>query len=532
MLKVETKKELILDLEKRVNDKILERTNYELLKKLIEKADTLDEAINIKILGTHYKKTGFHFDPRLEKLSDTIKYFSKNNKLSFITDLNKLHHKLIIGDNYPALLNLLVEYKGAIDIIYIDPPYGKDNMGEFADTNYENAITRDNLLSMLKYRLILAKQLLSEEGIIFCSIDDRNQAYVKCLFDDIFEEKNFIASVPRKTGAGNAAARNDAKLRKPFDYLLIYKKSNTVLKKKIVGRKEYKYEDSLGRYDLAQFQATGSDSTRSDRPNLYYPVYLSSDGKLYTEPQPDTIKTILPKKVHGEDGRWMWKKEKFNQDANLYIEYNDGFLYRKIYYDENEDQNVYQVEEAWLADGKYRNSEGTTQLTEIMNSEKVLFNNPKPVDLMKWCINLHPNKNAVVLDFFAGSGSTGQSVLELNREDNGKRQFILCTSDEVTDTTPNGIPYDVTVKRLKRIMTGKCYDNTSNFEWLKKNEPYGDNLDVLEIKDVANFEVTPGKTPFDVIDETLYGVDKFKTIQEKINWVCNNFEKNQKEVEA
>ena len=228
----------------------------------------------------------------------------------------------------------------------------------------------------------------------------------------------------------------------------------------------------------------------------------------------------------------MWKKEKFNQDANLYIEYNDGFLYRKIYYDENEDQNVYQVEEAWLADGKYRNSEGTTQLTEIMNSEKVLFNNPKPVDLMKWCINLHPNKNAVVLDFFAGSGSTGQSVLELNREDNGKRQFILCTSDEVTDTTPNGIPYDVTVKRLKRIMTGKCYDNTSNFEWLKKNEPYGDNLDVLEIKDVANFEVTPGKTPFDVIDETLYGVDKFKTIQEKINWVCNNFEKNQKEVEA
>lgn len=527
-----SKEDLISEIEKRVEDKIIEKSNADLLIKLINNSDSLSEAISIAQLGTTYKRTGFHFDKRLEKMDNTIKYFKKNNDLSFINDESKLTHKLIIGDNYDALLNLLVEYRNKIDVIYIDPPYGKDSMGEFAETNYNNAITRDNLLSMLYPRLQLAKRILNVDGIIFCSIDDRNHAYVKCLFDEIFGENNYIASVPRKTGAGNAAARNDAKLRKPFDYLVIYKNMDTILKKKIVGEKEYKYEDSLGNYKLDQFQASGSDSTRSARPNLYYPVYLSSDGKLYTKKQQDTIKTILPKKVHGEDGRWMWNIEKFEKDANDYIYCDGEFLYRKTYYDENRDQNVYQVEEAWLADSKYRNSVGTTQLNEIMNSEKVLFNNPKPVDLMKWCINLHPNKNAIILDFFAGSGSTGQAVMDLNAEDNGNRKFILCTNNEITDSNPNGIAYDVTSKRLKRIMSGECYDGNKDFKWIENNEPYKDNLDVYDIEKVANFESTENKTPFDVIDETLYGLDKFNSIKDKIEWVCNNFEHTQKNIES
>lgn len=114
MLKETSKQELIGDLQRRVQDKILEPTNFELLKKLIEKADTLDEAIMIAELGTTYKRTGFHFDKRLEKMSSTIKYFKKNTQLSFTTDEKKMHHKLIIGDNYPALLNLLIEYKGLL----------------------------------------------------------------------------------------------------------------------------------------------------------------------------------------------------------------------------------------------------------------------------------------------------------------------------------------------------------------------------------------------------------------------------------
>ena len=140
------------------------------------------------------------------------------------------------------------------------------------------------------------------------------------------------------------------------------------------------------------------------------------------------------------------------------------------------------------------------------------------------------NENAKILDFFAGSGTTGQAVLELNKEDGGQRQFILATSNEKTDTTPNGVISDVTSKRLKRVMTGECYDGTNNFKWLESNKPYGDNLDVYDIVEVANFEQTKDKTPFDVIDESLYGQEKL-SVNDKVKWVCENFDGTQKGVE-
>jgi adenine-specific DNA-methyltransferase len=98
-------------------------------------------------------------------------------------------------NNYQALKNLLITHRNKIDVIYIDPPYGCNDMGEFAQTNYVNNITRDNLLSMLEPRLRLARDLLNDSGVIFCSIDDKNQAYIKCLFDDVFGENNFIANL-------------------------------------------------------------------------------------------------------------------------------------------------------------------------------------------------------------------------------------------------------------------------------------------------------------------------------------------------
>jgi len=159
-------------------------------------------------------------------------------------------------------------------------------------------------------------------------------------------------------------------------------------------------------------------------------------------------------------------------------------------------------------------------------------NGKKPIRLIEQLIKWNNENNAIILDFFAGSGTTGHAVLELNKQDGGQRQFILCTNNETTDTTPNGIAIDVTTKRLKRVMTGKCYDDTSDFQWNKKNEPLGDNLDVYDIYKVENFESIEGKTPFDVIDETLYGQEKFKTVREKVEWVCDNFEGTQKIIES
>ena len=165
---------------------------------------------------------------------------------------------------------------------------------------------------------------------------------------------------------------------------------------------------------------------------------------------------------------------------------------------------------------------GTENLKDILGENKLDF--AKPVYLIDDIIKLHPNKNAIVLDFFAGSGTTGQAVLQANREDEGTRQFILCTSNEITQKTPNGVVLDVTSKRLKRVMTGSCYDGSTNFKWLEKNKPFGGSLDVFEIGEVANFAREKGKTPFDLIDETLYGKDKFSSAQDKIKWVCENFE--------
>ena len=172
------KEDMLAEIDQRVDDKVLEPSNAALLRKLIIQADDDDEAIKIMSLGTTYKKTGLHYEKRLEKMDSSIRYFKKNKELSFTTDDKRPTHKLIIGDNYEALLNLLIQYKKGIDVIYIDPPYGKDNLGDFAKMNYTNGITRDNLLSMLYPRLMIAKQLLSGEGVIYCSVDDKNQAYI------------------------------------------------------------------------------------------------------------------------------------------------------------------------------------------------------------------------------------------------------------------------------------------------------------------------------------------------------------------
>ena len=173
------------------------------------------------------------------------------------------------------------------------------------------------------------------------------------------------------------------------------------------------------------------------------------------------------------------------------------------------------------------NEDGTEILMNIFGS--VAFDNPKPVGMINLLLKAttYEKQDAVVLDFFGGSATTGHAVLERNKEDGGNRTFILCQINEANEKNPNGIAYDVTSKRLKRIMTGECYDGNNDFKWIKENEPYGGKLEVYEIAEVENTCDKKGETPFEVIDETLYGKEKFSTMRDKIEWVCNNFEQTQ-----
>ncbi len=537
------KQELFGELDRRVEDKIIERSNADLIKKLIDNADSLTEAITIAELGTTYKRTGLHFDKRLEKSENTIKYFKKNEELSFANTDNKTPNKLIIGDNYDSLLNLLIQYRGLIDVIYIDPPYGKDNMGEFAKTNYENALTRDNLLSMMYPRLLLAKELLSSDGVVFCSIDDRNQAYIKCLFDEVFGESSFLFCIPRITKKGGKTTNT---IQKNNDYVLAYTFSRDIIFNQLEKDMssfdlEDQYVEERGKHKITQ---TLDYNSLSYSPSLDYP--LEFNGKTY---YPGGDKEAWEERQRGNyrhfDWAWRWSKSavEWGIEQDVIVLKGDR-IYTKTYAKcrKKTGLNEFEYVEATkpyttlsFVDNEYSNDNGKKELNKIFVEGEKLFKNPKPSVLIAELINMVcPKKDAIILDFFAGSGSTGQAVLELNKADGelGLRQFILCQINEKTDENPNGIAYDVTSKRLKRTMTGECYDGTKDFKWLEENDAFGGSLDVYEIKTISNSDNTSGATPFDVIDETLYGKEKFSTLREKIEWVCRNFDGTQKTIES
>ncbi len=512
----ERKQNLLDEIEQRVNDKILEPSNAELLKKLIIRADSDNEAVNIATLGTLYGRTGFHFQPRLENKDDTIRYFKKNDKLSFKTDDSGITHKLIIGDNYDALQNLLIQYRGQIDVIYIDPPYAKDSMGEFAKTNYQNALTRDNLLSMLYARLTLAKQLMSDKGVIFCSIDDRNQAYVKCLFDEIFGEKCCVCNFMWKKTDTPPSLSN--KVRKKLEYVLCYTK----------------YYSSSRKF--AQGYIDGGDAPLLNAGNplgqLEFPigsVHFNLPDGVYQDEAGRSIKLLADVSVKDGVNETPLLAEahfKWGQD-NLKQEVDNGtyFLIKSnkfsIRYQKDGDTTK---KPSNIIDGDVSVGTNETANTEL---EKLGFSGQfdyaKPVSLIEFLAKMGfwEQDEIKVLDFFAGSGTTGHAVLNMNK-DGGKREFILCQLNEITDTTPNGIAYDVTAKRLKRIMTGSCYDGTT-FPWNNENTPYGGNLDVYDIASLPSNASLEGQNAFECIDETLYGQTKFETLKDKVDWVCSNF---------
>lgn len=382
---------------------------------------------------------------------------------------------LIKGDNLEVLKHLANAYYEKVKMIYIDPPYNTGSDGfvyeddrKFTVKELQNLIGIDEekakrildftqsksnshsaWLTFMYPRLYIAKQLLKDDGVIFVSIDDNEVAQLRIMMDEIFGEENFVALAPRKTGAGSAATRSESELRKLNDYVFIYQKNNLIFKQKQIGEKTFPYSDEDGDYLLAQFQASGSDATRSARPKMFYPIYVLEDETLTTKKPISFKEIILPNKVNGEDGRWLWSPEKFENEKNL-IYYENGKVQRKIYFDPEKDNNIYQVEKAWF--DQFTNASGTNYFNQLFDDRKGIFNNPKPVELIKHLINLinvNNDKDIFILDFFAGSGTTGDAVMQLNAEDGGNRKFILVQLPEHIDPKKNKAAYDFVKNELK-----------------------------------------------------------------------------------
>lgn len=386
----------------------------------------------------------------------------------------KSENLLIKGDNLEVLKHLSNAYHEKIKMIYIDPPYntGSDGfvyeddrkfttkeLSELAGIDEERAKrildftqSRSNShsawLTFMYPRLYIAKHLLKDDGVIFISIDDNEVSQLRILMDEIFGEENFVGIATRKT-RGYATTKGDAELQSLNDYILIYFKSKSTSKfnKKIIGKKTYPHKDERGKYYLVPLQDNGPHGTREARPNLWYPIYQLKDGTLSYKKTEKNAKEYLPAMHQNKEGRWMWSKKKFDTDSKDLTVYNE-IVYIKHYYDENEDQNKYQREKLFLED--FQNSKGTLRLNDIFQ-RKGIFNNPKPTEMLRWCLKLSTSTNTkdIILDFFAGSGTTADAVMQLNVEDGGNRKYILVQLPEIIDPKKDKTPYDFVKNELK-----------------------------------------------------------------------------------
>lgn len=402
------------------------------------------------------KKYGLVWDA--EKEPEKIVVDCQNNvpilkdiKSKEISSDNGNDNILIEGDNYHALTCLNYTHKGKIDVIYIDPPYntGKANEWKYNDkyVDAEDGYKHSKWLNMMGKRLDLAKNLLKDTGIIFISIDDNEQANLKLLCDEIFAEENFINQfIWKKNSSGKT---EKSKFTVNTEYVLLYAKSNSyqlnpVYKSLAETTKSlYKLDDNdgRGRYRLYPLQKPASPG-----PETTYD-YTDNTGKIWK----------CPKKG------WRIKYSKLKDlenDGRLCL--NNKTLSEKAYWNERENEGK-RMDTLW--DDLSENSKATRDLSELFEGVSV-FNNPKPVDLIKRCLSVG-KENSAILDFFAGSGTTGHAVLDLNKEDGGNRKFILCTNNE------GNICTEVCYPRVSKVIKGyKKNGNGENVEGLGGNLKY------------------------------------------------------------
>ena len=453
-------------------------------------------------------KTGFVFDEAPEINHDCVAYIKENEKLGInIGKENAIEHTLIIGENYDALKNLIAIYtdkqgNGLIDMIYIDPPYntdkskqeGNDYKEEVEGKNkfiYRDKYTRDGWLNLLNERLKLAKKMLSDKGVLFISIDDCEQAYLKVLLDEIFGEENFVANLPRlvkKSGkTTDTIARN-------HDYLLIVAKNKNLLN--FADKENERDESELlrdefyaerGAYRLNQ--CLDYDSLSYSK-SMDYPLTINNETFYPGGSKDDWVKRQNGK-TRKFDWTWRWSSKLVEWGLkNGFIVLKNGKrrrIYTKSYTNVRivEDKNGYHLEKCHdlksyntleFVDNIYSNDNAKKELRLFNIKEQ--FDFPKPSTLIKTCLKIYNKSDAIVLDFFAGSGTTGQAVMELNEEDGGNRKFILVTNNE------NNIATNITRERLYRVINGKG-SKGEDFEWRYSNDKKNLPNNSLRVFDVV-----------------------------------------------
>lgn len=393
---------------------------------------------------------------------------------------------IIHGDNLEALKSLLPQYEGKIKCIYIDPPYNRGNkkdkkwvysdnvddpkisewIGQTVGAEGEDLARHDKWLCMMYPRLKLLWKLLANHGFIAISIDNVEVFNLKLICDEIFGSNNFITEI---SCINNPKGRSDDKyVATAHEHILLYKKGTISfgefeLEEKVTKR--YREIDENGdRYRTIDLRKTGDEDLRTDREDMFYPFFFNeANGDLIVgnneESTPNGYIRILPMKTKKIEGRWRWgKNDKSMQDGfkNLVARYMPNkqkwTIFEKDYL-----KNKKGVKPTTVWDFKDVNSERGTEQFISLGFNKSDFPNPKPVGTINRIITMMNDKNAIILDSFAGSGTTAHAVLKKNQNDGGNRRFILVEMLEYAES--------ITAERVKRVIRGNA-DRDTSFEGL------------------------------------------------------------------
>lgn len=412
----------------------------------------------------------------------------------------------IEGDNLEVLKLLHKSYRGKIKMIYIDPPYNTGNdfiykddyreplesfllrsgqmteAGELLSSNPRSTGRfHSNWMNMIYPRLRVAKDLLKDEGVIFISIDDNEIHNLKQMMNEVFGEENFISQIIIQS---NKRGQTYKEIAKTHEYLLIYSNSDSYT----IGELEkaddsLPYEDELGKYDLWELRNRNPKFGRHNRPNLYYPIYVDTTSidengnakiSLVKNSQ---HKEVFPKNSEGIDSCWRWGKEKVSK-AIKDGEKNSIVVARQK---RDGDWNIYEKARKSTTKAKsiwdeteVISEQGTVELGNLGIGK--LFDHPKPVALIKKALRIATDVDDFVIDFFGGSGTTAQAIMELNSEDKGKRKFICVQLPESTpnDSEARKAGYkkisDITKERIRRAIKKIKSESKSDAPLLQQAE--------------------------------------------------------------
>lgn len=402
------------------------------------------------------KKYGIVWEDKPEKIAELCKeklpYLEEDKKKKILTEEEKPTNIIIEGDNYHALSVLNYTHKGKIDVIYIDPPYNTGKKKEWIYNDHyvdkEDSYRHNKWLSFMEKRLILSKNLLKRGGVIFISIDDNEIAQLKLLCDEIFGENNFVG---KWNWYKSATPPNlSHKIKRNIEYILCYEKSKDNIKYKGV-HKISKSNDPLTKpqntLKVLTFPPNSINFKQKSgiiKKGIYgtqkFPNKLLNDLIIENNKNKNEVSFV---------NKFTWSQEKLICELNNKTKINASrslvISYKKQNYPEEVPPNLIDA-----SVGVGTTEQAGKDLFKIFS--KKVFEYPKPVSLIKYLINFKLGKQGKVLDFFAGSGTTGHAVLELNHEDNGTRQFILCTNNEDNNGSGLKIATDICYPRIKKVI--------------------------------------------------------------------------------